>query len=502
MKSLRMQTNAILYARLSREDEGSKVSTSIKNQIDILSNYAIVNGFRIIDICYDDGFSGGNFDRPGFKKMMEYIDSGTANVIIVKDLSRFGRDFLGVSAYIDEYFVDNHIRFISINDDYDSAIATEDFSIVLKNFINGLYLKEFKKKTRLGIDNKAMKETLKSTGCYGYFCKNGKLEIDYEVAPIVVRIFDEYISGKTAIEICRGLNEDKIDPPALHKFKILGISHAWKYEPKWKTHAIHQIIKRREYIGDVINQQYRYINGKEKKNDNPIILENMHEPIIDRDTFFKANNKIKIMKKTSKEILDKLVSDLIRTSNDRKVYYAFKITNPATNKRSEYYENKKDNILIRIDYLHKVLYEYSLSYVKKILKNKEEYKNELLRYLIENSNHEKRLKQINTELAEIDNLFSKIFEQYAFEEITFEEYEEKRIYYSNKQVLLTREKDELLTNNITVYEINKKVESFMDSINKKTLKMNEVDLIRLCIKKVIVKRVDKNYDIKIIDVFS
>lgn len=244
-------------------------------------------------------------------------------------------------------------------------------------------------------------------------------------------------------------------------------------------------------------------NGiKLKKNDNPIILENMHEPIIDRETFLKANSKIKIIKKTSQEIFDKLLSDIIRTSNDRKVYYGFKVTNKNTNKRNEYYENKKDNILIRIDYLHKVLYEYCISYVKNILKNKEKFKKDILKYLIENSNHEKRIKQINSELSEIENLFSKIFEQYAFEEISFDEYEEKRILYSNKQVLLTKEKEELLNDNETVYEINKRVELFVDSISKKTLKMSEVDLIRLCIKKVIVKRINKDYDIKIIDVFS
>ena len=133
METITFNKNAILYARLSREDGDNEISSSIKNQIDLLSNYAIKNGFRVIDICSDDGYSGGNFDRPGFEKMMQEIDSGLANVIIVKDLSRFGRDFIKVSKYIDEYFVENHIRFISVNDNHDSATSTEDISIVLKN---------------------------------------------------------------------------------------------------------------------------------------------------------------------------------------------------------------------------------------------------------------------------------------------------------------------------------------------------------------------------------
>ena len=111
MNPIIYNTNAILYARLSREDSENEVSSSIKNQIDLLTNYAIKHNFKVIDICSDDGYSGGNFERPGFKQMMEQLENGIANVVIVKDLSRFGRDFIKVSSYIDEYFIDNNIRF-------------------------------------------------------------------------------------------------------------------------------------------------------------------------------------------------------------------------------------------------------------------------------------------------------------------------------------------------------------------------------------------------------
>lgn len=504
MDTMTFNKNAILYARLSREDGDNEVSSSIKNQIDLLSNYAIKNGFRVIDICSDDGYSGGNFDRSGFKKMMQEIDSGLANVIIVKDLSRFGRDFIRVSKYIDDYFVENHIRFISVNDNHDSATSTEDISIVLKNFMNGLYLKEFKKKTRLGIDNKAKKESLKYTGFYGYKNINGKLEIDYDVAPIIVRIFNEYISGKKPTEICRGLNEDGIMSPGEYREKnhIGGYKNKCKSEPRWCAKTVIEITKKREYVGDTVNQIHIYNNGKCKINNNPIILENTHEAIIDLETFNKAQEKRYKITKTSKEISDRLLCDILKTYNNRKIHYAFKRKNKNPEERNEYYECKADKVLVRIDYTHKVLYEYSLSMIKRILKNKDKFKSEMVKLLIESSNFDERIKEIEKELASVDYTFSKLFEQYAFEEISLDEYDSKRENLTAYQIKLTNEKNELKSNSKTIYEINKSLDSFIDSVNNKTLHMRDIELIRFCIKEVFIKRNGNLFEFRIIDVFS
>ena len=502
MNPIIYNTNAILYARLSREDSENEVSSSIKNQIDLLTNYAIKHNFKVIDICSDDGYSGGNFERPGFKQMMEQLENGIANVVIVKDLSRFGRDFIKVSSYIDEYFIDNNIRFISINDNYDSAISEEDISIVFKSFLNGLYLKEFKKKMKLGIDNKAKKVTLKYTGCYGYVNVDGKLEIDYEGAPIVVRIFKEYLSGKKPTEICKKLNNEGIPSPSLYRYQKQEINHYLMNNSVWNREAIYRIIKRIDYTGDTLNQKYIYTNDKKKINNKPIIIKNTHESIIDIETFKKVQKMIYQKKRTPQEILDRLLCDILTTTDDRKVCYGYWKHRLDKSKKYEYYECKPVNILIRVDYVHKVLYEYSLSLIKSILKEKDKFKKEMVKLLVENNNFDKKLKQIDSELADIDYQFSNLFEMYALEEISVEDYDAKRKELTENQVLLIKEKSKLKKSNITVNEINKSLDKFINSVNDNTLKMSDIELIRFCIKKVIISKVDNQYELKIIDVFK
>ena len=503
MNIMKLKTNAILYVRLSREDAYNEVSNSIKNQIDILTNYAMKNGFRVIDICSDDGYSGGNFDRPGFKKMMDYLDCGKANTVIVKDLSRFGRNFIGVSSYIDDYFTYNNIRFISINDNYDSATDEGDISIVFRNFLNGLYLKEFKRKVKQGIDRKAKKETLKFTGCYGYNCVDGKLEIDHNVAPIIVRIFNEFISGKRPIDICRDLEKDGIMSPGEYREKnnICGYKNRWKNGPNWNKNVICKIIRRREYVGDTVNRLHLYNKGKGIKNENPIVIENTHKPIIDRDTFNKAQDKVMVFKRTPKEKYEELICDLLKTKDNKKVYYTYK-KDSKTGVLYEFYENKKYNILISINKLHLILYEHSINLIKSIIKNKEKFKNELIEEVLKNSNYDKKIRNLESEISNIDCKISDLFEKFVLEEISFEEYEEESKRLSNLQIYLSKEKNELKNNNKSFCEIKEKIDDFIEKVNKNKLKLKDIELIRFCIKEVIIERKDKKYEFKIIDVFN
>ena len=190
MVSLKNNRDVIIYTRLSSEDGIDDMSCSITNQIDLLTEYAIQNEFRIIDIISDDGYSGTNFRRPGFEKMIEMLEDGQANVVLVKDLSRFGRNFIECSKYLDEYFNEMNIRFISTSDNYDSAINTEDESLVIKNFLNGLYAKQSGKRVMDAYRHKAKKQTIAKFGRYGYKNVDGNLVLDEDVAPFVKRIFE------------------------------------------------------------------------------------------------------------------------------------------------------------------------------------------------------------------------------------------------------------------------------------------------------------------------
>ena len=149
-----------------------------------------------------------------------------------------------------------------------------------------------------------------------------------------------------------------------------------------------------------------------------------------------------------------------------------------------------------------MLYEYSLSLIKSILKEKDKFKKEMVKLLVENNNFDKKLKQIDSELADIDYQFSNLFEMYALEEISVEDYDAKRKELTENQVLLIKEKSKLKKSNITVNEINKSLDKFINSVNDNTLKMSDIELIRFCIKKVIISKVDNQYELKIIDVFK
>ena len=137
-----------IYARLSQQDKFTKESESIKNQIELAKIYCIKNNLTIKEIYIDDGYTGSNFERPNFKRMIEDIKQGKINTVITKDLSRLGRNLLGSGYYLEDFFPQHQVRYISINDNYDSYLNTNDDMIVLKNCINDLYVKECKKKSQ------------------------------------------------------------------------------------------------------------------------------------------------------------------------------------------------------------------------------------------------------------------------------------------------------------------------------------------------------------------
>ena len=168
-----MMNKAVIYVRLSREDEdkidgNKKESRSIENQIEFLSNYAKKNGHTVIKIYCDDGVSGGTFDRPAFNEMLKDMKRKRFNIILIKDFSRLGRVMHKVGDYVENIFPSYNIRLISVSDNYDSLTSSEDDSVVLRYFINEFYLKDFKKKCRNARRHYAMTKHLNYYPKYGY----------------------------------------------------------------------------------------------------------------------------------------------------------------------------------------------------------------------------------------------------------------------------------------------------------------------------------------------
>ena len=291
--------NVGLYIRLSREDEDSiNESESIVNQRDYLEDYVKSNRFNLIDEYVDDGYTGTNFDRPGFTKLLQDIEKGKINCVITKDMSRLGRDYIDTGKYIEKYFPEHNIRYIAINDNIDSLNGAVDDITPFKAIINDYYAKDISKKVKSAITT--MKKQGKFLGGippYGYKFESEdnhyKLVIDEEEASVVRRMFIMYSNGNSLNKIAETFNSEAIPIPSIKKNLNRGLkSTAYG---KWQTRTIDEILKNPTYIGNLTQGRRRKVNYKSKKvvrvpKEDWIVCENAHEPIIDKYTFEKVQN--------------------------------------------------------------------------------------------------------------------------------------------------------------------------------------------------------------------
>ena len=286
-----------IYARLSREDDKLGVSESIDNQIKFLKNYANEHNWDNVTIYIDDGYTGTNFDRPGFKQMIEYIEAGKIRIVITKDLSRLGRDYIDTGYYIEKYFPSKRIRYIAVNDGVDTLdeLNSNNDITPFKAVINDMYAKDISKKVKSALITKAINgESIKPFAPYGYV-KKGKnnLVVDTRVAENITRIFEMYLSGNSKKEICNYLNNNDIIPPLMYKLQYTNYKNPNKPSKKWSVSTISNILKDRIYIGDLVQHKYSSVNYKIKKvvrveKGKNIVIENHHQPIIEREKFYRV----------------------------------------------------------------------------------------------------------------------------------------------------------------------------------------------------------------------
>ena len=288
-----------LYIRLSRDD-GNVESDSIVSQRSLLNQYICENNYVIVDEYVDDGFSGTNFDRPAFKRMIKDIEIGKINMIITKDMSRLGRDYIGTGELIEKYFPNNNIRYIAINDGIDTFIDNTNNDIApFKAIMNDMYAKDISKKVKTSLHSR-MKEGLYVSGrCpFGYMKDpNNKnhLVINNEQADTVKLIFELALKGNTYHYIAQELTKRKIKTPASYynyvwNTKCINTNCISQEYGVWVDTTIKAILTNQIYVGDTVQGKTKKINYKLKKviKNNPndfIIVENTHEGVIDRDTF-------------------------------------------------------------------------------------------------------------------------------------------------------------------------------------------------------------------------
>lgn len=297
-----------IYVRLSREDERKVESESVENQMEFLKEFVSRDSsLMLADGYIDRHVTGTKFDRPEFNRMMEDIRSGKIDCVVVKDLSRLGRNYLEAGDYIEKIFPFFGIRFIAVTDCYDSLISnpTEDGLVVpLKNLINEAYAKDISKKICTSFENQFRQGIFfATTAAYGYRKDPDDphmVLVDEDVRDIVVRIFMEYTGGKSLAQIARDLNKDGIQAPSVY-WQGKDVIHKKKYTNLWEGKQIRGILQNPIYTGDVLIAKtkkcfYKGITTRVKRDDG-YYVENHHEPIVGHPVFDRAQEMLNARRK-------------------------------------------------------------------------------------------------------------------------------------------------------------------------------------------------------------
>lgn len=318
-----------IYLRLSRDDQnGSSESMSISNQRDMLMDYCEERAWKVFDIYIDDGFSGTTFERPGFQRMIEDIKSGSINVVLTKDLSRLGRNYVMTGQYTDFFFPEHGVRYVAINDSYDSDKEDNDIA-PFKNILNEMYAKDISKKMRISRALSAKQgKFMGSKPPFGYTKSPEDKHLlipDPPAATIAQRIFREFAGGESGRNIAAKLNAEGIDTPAVYYFKQTG-KRATRGDScqQLGSSTIIQLLKNQVYIGDMVQCKRKVASFKTKKRlvtntDDWIIVEGTHEPLIDHFTWnctqkrleeikhSRSNNAVRINSKNEVNIFSGII---------------------------------------------------------------------------------------------------------------------------------------------------------------------------------------------------
>lgn len=292
-----------IYARLSREEENTTESGSIKNQIDIVTRYVHEKGWIVVDTYCDDGYTGTSFDRPDFKRMMADVDTGKIDMIVTKDFSRLGRDIIETNNYVQKIFPMKGIRYLTVNDGIDTSDDNNYLNSTFLSLFNDLYPRDISQKVRAVMDSKRKKgEFIGAFAPYGYEKSKenkNKLVIDEEAAVIVRRIFKLYLSGIGFKGISKLLNKEMILCPSEYKRrKYKNYNNAVTKTTLWKSDTIKSFLISPTYIGCIAQGKYRKVNHKVNMlktlpKDEWIIVEDTHQPVIDKETFYEVQNILK-----------------------------------------------------------------------------------------------------------------------------------------------------------------------------------------------------------------
>ena len=423
-----------LYERLSQEDKLEGESNSIANQKKILERYCREHGitaYRHYD--EDDGYSGTNFNRPGFQRMLADIKAGKIKRVIVKDMSRFGRDYLQVGFYTDMLFPDFGVHFIAVNDGVDSTRGENEFTAI-RNVFNEMYARDTSKKIRATWQSKGKSgEHLTTIPPYGYMKDpdNPKRHwiVDDEAAAVVRQIFAWCMAGFGPSQIAKKLKEAKVDCPTVHWMKMGRNAPAKTPDNPydWAPRTITGILEKQEYLGHMVNFKTRKQSYKSKKKiENPPeqwkIFENTHEAIIDEETFTRVQELRKNKRRPARTGKTNMFSGLVRCADcGEKLYYC---TSNSFETRQDHFvcstSRKKGKEVCDTHFIRAVvLEEGTLQHMRLVIQCVADYEDAFRRALGAKRSEEAKkdlsakkrtLQKSENRLAELDRLFKHIYE--------------------------------------------------------------------------------------------
>lgn len=505
-----------LYCRLSQEDERLGESLSIENQRLILQKYAEEHRFPNVQFYVDDGFSGENFNRPDFKRMMADVECGKVGIVIVKDQSRLGRDYLQTGMLMEITFPQYDVRFIAINDGVDSANGVSDFSGI-KNYFNDFYARDTSRKIRAVQRAKGERgERVGTTIPYGYM-KNPDDPKQFvpnpETAPIVKRIFEMYASGIGIVKICDRLTQEQVLSPSVYAFKATGnrSDNPDLTRPyHWAQTTVRRILSNQEYAGDTINfKTYSKSNKLKKrlKNDpeNILIFENTHEAIIDRKTFELVQKHFAGRKRPDKQgEMDKYAGYLFCGECGSRLYlHRGKTIKPENNNFQCGGFQRRTSDCTAHYIRENVLDQIVLHNLKAVTAYAREQPEEF--YAIATQSGEAEAKkfyktverekmQIEKRIKELDNIIRCLYEDRVCGRLTSERYDSMANGYEQEQAEL-RQKLKSITESIDQMDMREKcIQEFMDKA-KSYIEMPKLtpELLRVFIRRIEVYEKPEKY---------
>jgi len=311
--------SAALYIRLSKEDESEGPSQSITNQKSLLHAFVREHSIAVYDTYVDDGWSGTDFDRPGFQRMLGDIEAKKVNMVITKDLSRLGRDYIMTGHYMERYFPEKQVRYISLLDGIDTGVESTANDITpFRAIMNDMYAKDISRKIKsVKRDMQRKGQFIGGKPVYGYRMhptEKNRIVVDPDAAAVVKRIFSMALTGISCRQIAVQLNAEKIPTPAV--YAGLHTGRAGPYTGLWYGERISEMLQNETYIGNMVQGRRVKVSYKSKKclqqnRENWVVVEGTHEPLVDRETFRKVGLLLDSRKHTRSRRYDFLLKGLL-----------------------------------------------------------------------------------------------------------------------------------------------------------------------------------------------